>query len=389
MAEDVWRALALQVADGRGPWRLPTEPPTRSERMLALTARTRLTEDDASQARALGEQLTEREWHQMMTLARVGYVDSLVYAQIAAIGLLPLLPSAIYASFADRYRETLLENLRIRTALEHLLDQLATAGIAAVPLKGVTLAERLYTNIGWRPTRDIDLLVRREDIRPIARLLLANGYHTEYGQEDAYAFEAIATTETKYERKDAPVVELHWGLSKRPTYRRGLATASIWARTVTAIWRGRTIRVLAPADELRFLAVHCTADHQHSQLNWLVDIAELVGRLPSDWSWSAFTAETIATGLATPVGLAMAQCRAMLRLEIPDEPLVETLRAGLSAEEQAAWQSAWATRLSRRWIAAHLRAISSRRERARFAAGALARVAAKTTNARRRRITSG
>jgi hypothetical protein len=385
MAEDGWRALAIQVAAGRGPWRLPTEPPTCPERMLALTARTRLTEDDASRARALGEHLTEREWHEVMTLARAGYVDALVYAQIAAIGLLPLLPPAIYATFADHYRETLLENLRIRTVLEHLLDQFTTAGIAAVPLKGVTLAERLYTNIGWRPTRDIDLLVRREDIRPIARLLLVNGYHTEYGQEDAYAFEAIATTETKYEREDAPVVELHWGLSKRPTYRRGLAAAEIWARAVPEVWRGRTIRVLAPADELRFLAVHCTADHQHSQLNWLVDIAELVDRLPSNWSWSTFTAETIAAGLATPVGLAMAQCRAVLRLEIPDETLVEILRAGLSADEQAAWQSAWATRLSRRWIAAHLRAISSRRERARFAAGALARVAAKTTNARRRR----
>ena len=385
MAEATWRALATQVADGRGPWRLPTEPASRPEELLALATRTRLADDDMARIRALGQSLSEAEWHAVMTQALAGYTASLVYAQIAAVGLLPALPPAVAAEFADHYRTTLLTNLRIRTALERLLDQLATAGIVAVPLKGVALAERVYGAIGWRFTRDIDLLVRREDVHRAGLLLRAGGYIPEHGQERVSTFVAIATSETKYARENAPLIELHWGLSKRPAYRHGLVVDAILARTHTETWRGRKIRALATGDELRFLAVHCTADHEHSQLNWLVDIAELVRGLPADWRWEDFAAETIAAGVAAPLGLALAQCRTVLRLDVPEDTLALLLCAGLSTSERAAWQSAWSERLSRTWIAAHLRTIPTRRERALFTAGALARVAANTAGKRLRR----
>lgn len=385
MAEATWRALAPQVADGRGPWRLPTEPASRPEELLALVARARLTDDDMARIRALGQSLSEPDWHAVMTQALAGYTATLVYAQIAAVGLLPSLPPAISAGFADHYRTTLLTNLRIRTALERLLDQFAAAGIATVPLKGVVLAERVYHNIGWRFTRDIDLLVRHEDVHRAGLLLRAGGYIPEHGQERASAFAAIATGETKYTRENAPLIELHWGLSKRPAYRHGLAVNAIWERTLPETWRGRAIQTLAPGDEMRFLAVHCTADHRHSQLNWLVDITELARGLPGSWDWDEFAAETIAAGVAAPVGLALAQCRAVLQLDVPEETLALLLRAGLSTSERAAWQSAWAERLSRTWIAAHLRTIPTRRERALFTAGALARVAANTASKRLRR----
>lgn len=382
MAEADWRTLATQVAAGHGPWRLPDHAPTRPEQLLALTARTRLTDAEATHARALGQQLSELEWHEVMALSSAGYLATLVYAQIAALEMLSLLPPAVYAFFAEHYRVTLLTNLRIRTALERLLDQLATARIPAVPLKGVVLAERVYGNIAWRPTRDIDLLVRREDIPRIAHRLRQSGYAPEDGQEHIHAFAAISTTETKYERKDSPLIELHWGMSKRPAYRLALAIEGVWARVLTEDWHGRAIYVLAPGDELRYLAVHCTADHPNSQLNWLVDIAELVRGLPADWPWDAFVAETVAAELAAPVGLALAQCRAVLGLDLPDAALADLLRAGLAPGERVAWQSAWAKRLSRAWIASHLQAIPSRPERALFTMGALARIAANTTSKR-------
>lgn len=332
---------------------------------------------------ALGEQLRETEWGQVLALARAGRVATLVYAQVAAVGLLFRLPPAIYSTFAEEYRETLLENLRIRTVQERLLGQLAAAGIAAISLKGVALAERLFGNIGRRPTRDIDLLVHRADIPRIDSLLAADGYYAKPGQDDAGAFESIATTETKHIRDDSPMIEMHWGLSKRPTYRHGLAAEGVWRRATTATWHGQTIQVLSTADELRYLAVHCTADHIYSQLNWLVDIAELVRQLPDGWRWDDFAAETVAAGLATPVGLALAQCRAVLQLDIPNGALLTLLRAGESAGERAAWRTAWEKRLSRRWIVAHVREIPSPPERVRFALGASARALAQRTGLRR------
>lgn len=382
MAGDDWRALATQVAAGRGPWRLPTRPPTRPEQMLALTAHARPTEDETTQARTLGQELSAAEWREVMALAQSELLTTLVYAQIGAMGLLPLLPPEVAASFAEQYRETLLTNLHIRTALERLLDQLATARIGAISLKGVVLVERLYGNLGWRRVRDIDLLVRHADADQVALLLRNSGYIPERGQEHAHDFWAIASTEMKFTHEVAPVIETHWSLSKIPAYRRGLAADALWTRTLTETWHGRTVRVLAPSDELRYLAVHCTADHASSPLHWLVDIAELVRGLPAGWRWDSFVAETIALGLATPVGLALAQLRAVLNLDAPEDALAEMLRAALSREERAAWQLAGTEILSRTWIAAHLRAMPSPHERALFATHALARVALQTTRAR-------
>jgi putative nucleotidyltransferase-like protein len=366
MAGEDWRALATHVAGGHGPWRLPTMPPTRPEQMVTLAAHAQLSEDEASQIRALGQQLSEQEWHAVMTLARAERLATLVYAQLAATGLLSVMPPDVYATFAEHYRETLLTNLRIRTAQGWLLDQLAADGVASIPLKGIVLVERLYGNPGWRPTRDIDMLVRRDDVDRIGALLGKRGYIPEAKHSHANAFGAISQTETKYTRDDSPMIELHWGLSKRPAYRRGLAEEGIWSRAGAESWRGRTIQALAPSDELRYLAVHCTADHAISQLHWLVDIAELVRKMPTAWRWDRFVAETIAAGLATPVGLALAQCSAVLRLAVPEDALAEMLWAARAPAERAAWQSAWAAYLSREWMNAHLRDIRSSRERALF-----------------------
>lgn len=381
-AEAPWRALAARVADGHGPWRLPGETLTRPEQVVALAARSQLGEDEASALRTLGEALHETEWEAVQALADAGYLTSLVYAQVAAVGLLPALPPTIHAAFAEHYRASLLANLRIRTATERLLDQLDAAGIATVPLKGVVLAERIYGTIAWRYIRDIDLLARQEDVRRVSALLQASGYIAEGKHDHAHAFGAITGAETKYERSDAPMVELHWGLSKRPSYRLGLAFKDVWARTVSVTWRGRSIRLLALHDELRFLAVHCTADHRASQLNWLVDIAELLRKAPAGWRWNDFVAGTIAAGQATPVGLALAQCRAALGLAVPDDALTELLRAALSPRERAAWRSCWANYLSRRWITAHLREIPSWNDRARFTIGTLGRLTLRTVNKR-------
>lgn len=383
MADAEWRTLANTVAVGLGPWRLPTEPPTRAEQMLALACHAHLTDDMGAQVAALGQQMSELDWHLLMGQARAGYLGTLLYAQIAAVGLLPLMPQEVKATFDEMYRETLLQNLRLRTALENLLRQFAEAGIEVVPLKGVVLAERVYGNIAWRSIRDIDLLVHRADIPHIDALLRGDRYFSKETEGDAQTFWAIEGTETKHTRADAPIIELHWGLSKRPTYRHGLVAEAIWARTQTETWHGQTIRVLSRADELRYLAIHCTADHLYSQLNWLVDIAEIVHQLPGDWQWSSFVDETIASQLATPIALALAQCRAVLQLDIPDEPLLRLLRAAESHAERAAWKAAWARRLSGTWIITQVRAIPSPRERLRFATGALARAAAAMFHLRR------
>jgi hypothetical protein len=59
------------------------------------------------------------------------------------------------------------------------------AGIDVIVLKGAFLAELVYRNIGLRAIGDIDLLVKKEDLGKVKRVLIQLGYQalpTKWGE---------------------------------------------------------------------------------------------------------------------------------------------------------------------------------------------------------------
>lgn len=83
-------------------------------------------------------------------------------------------------SFAARVAEA--RRVASVTAMIHgafndrLLRELDGAAIAALPLKGVSLAQQLYGDPGLRPTNDIDVLVPPEALPSARNVLVGHGY---------------------------------------------------------------------------------------------------------------------------------------------------------------------------------------------------------------------
>ena len=92
-----------------------------------------------------------------------------------------------------------LTTLRVAAALE-------TAGIANVPLKGPLLARSLHGDPGARFSRDIDVLVGREDLQRAAAALEPLGWRPERGAGEPVLHLALA------HESGLPEVELHWRL---------------------------------------------------------------------------------------------------------------------------------------------------------------------------------
>jgi hypothetical protein len=92
-----------------------------------------------------------------------------------------------------------LTTLRIAAALE-------TAGVANVPLKGPLLARALHGDPAARFSRDIDVLVGREDLRRAAAALEPLGWRRE-GGAGAPVLHLTLTHDA-----GLPEVELHWRL---------------------------------------------------------------------------------------------------------------------------------------------------------------------------------
>jgi Uncharacterised nucleotidyltransferase len=91
-----------------------------------------------------------------------------------------------------------LTTLRIATALE-------AAGVANVPLKGPLLARALHGDPGMRYSRDVDVLVAREDFARAADALAPLGWRVKIGQAGDPVLHLALVHEA-----GLPDIELHW-----------------------------------------------------------------------------------------------------------------------------------------------------------------------------------
>lgn len=157
--------------------------------------------------------------------------------------------------------------------LRRVDDALARASLAAVALKGVLLGERYYPRPSSRATSDIDLLVAEDDLERAGEALSDIGYRGFDGpSEQRFRREHH---HLHFEHPHAPPLELHFHayrgfgstLRSEPLLRRS---------RVYADWKA--VRILEPADELLYLAVHAAA-HRFVRIGWLFDLKLLLGAM--------------------------------------------------------------------------------------------------------------
>jgi hypothetical protein len=274
----------------------------------------------------------------------------LVFHHLARIGALAHIPRAVAEDFGRQYRQTLISNRRAQAALLRILTAFEAASVAAMPLKGLALAQRCYEHFALRPMSDLDLLVRREDITRATAALRALGYRASGGMGRPTGFYSMTSAVVVYDKAGALPVEVHWELFNNGVYRVSLPASQVWRRARAIDLLGWRIEYLDLRDELRYLCVHAAAEHQLDRLIWLVDIAELARSLPSGWDWSDFVSETIAARLALPVAAALVYCHEALGLRLPADTLARLSAASSSENEQVAWTLAQADLLSEDWM---------------------------------------
>jgi Uncharacterised nucleotidyltransferase len=149
-------------------------------------------------------------------------VHSRAYAEVLAErGLLALLgsraielaPDAVDEVVRSRVEaargEARLRALMLDLTLRRVVKALEEAGIPTLPIKGTTLADRVYGDTGLRPTTDIDVLVPRARIGSAVPSLRALGY---LAPEDPVWTGGLPEMHYTFEGADAaaPRVELHW-----------------------------------------------------------------------------------------------------------------------------------------------------------------------------------
>ncbi|HTQ00444.1 MAG TPA: nucleotidyltransferase family protein [Casimicrobiaceae bacterium] len=227
----------------------------------------------------------------------------------------PDAPSDVIAAAAV-YLESVEKQGAARLAqLIEVLAALERDGVEALPFKGPVLGVAAHASATLRESRDLDVLVRRQDMAAAVASLRRLGYRPEeefnrriteacydsYGQEILFAPGRLP-------------VEPHWTFTPR-----GLAAEidmeGIWSRACPIELAGRQVRSLSREDTLFVACLHGSKE-KWWRLLWVADVAAFLCRHPAiDWTTVASRAESHGLRRMWLLGLALA--RELFGAEIP------------------------------------------------------------------------
>lgn len=286
---------------------------------LCLGARTVL--DPGPRAELARVLRSELDWDGLWALGHLHEVIPLLSESFKAAD-----PAAVPSGWLERAQRrrhvTLRSNARLAAALLDILAGLDAAGIPAMPVKGLVIAEHLYGSLGARPCADLDVLVRPTDL-PAARIVLRE---IGFRQRATPGFKALTHQfhDPAWGRGSGAEhvrLELHWALWADSERRLGIG--GLWERSVPAALLETPVRVLSSEDMLLHLAIHRT--RSALRLRWIVDIAELVRRRGEALDWDAFLRRASGARGRTASWVALSMAHDLLDAPVP-APVLDELR---------------------------------------------------------------
>jgi hypothetical protein len=291
-----------------------------------LCACLRLRHDPTAIATVRAAAATVGDWGPVLARMEGERVAPLVHRTVGALGVLP---DDIAQAAAQHYRLTGLRNLLLLHALTECLQQLRTAQIPCIVLKGAALAEVVYANVGLRPMGDVDLLVHPQHVASARAVLEALGYHPDRVETHAGAL-TEHENELSFSRrgKIAANMDIHWSLFDSPYYQHRMTMSWFWETALPAqIAKSETL-MLGPEAQVIHLCGHLGLHHQAEGLLWWHDVAEVLVFYRDRLDWDVLLARTRDYGLLLPVRTVLTRLAHDWHAPVPS-----TVLAALAADD--------------------------------------------------------
>lgn len=193
-------------------------------------------------------------------------------------------------------------------ALAEVTQLFRAAGIPLAAYKGIPLARQLYGDAALRPTGDIDVMVRPDDIARARALLEANGWTFQRAWEIHHNY-------SKEFWDKAVILEVHWVSQRAGEYH--LPPERFWeeCREGAEGWE------FSPEMTLLIITLHA-ARHSFVPYRQLVDIAHAVALWGKTLDWQRVAALALEADALHIVAIVMALVHRDLGVPLPDHPLL-------------------------------------------------------------------
>lgn len=264
---------------------------------------------------------SDLDWERFLNDATHHGVAPLVYSTLKRAADRGTVPPAVMELLARLYYQQAAVNGHLYAELRKILEACARAGIPVLVLKGAAIAERVYGNIALRPMRDLDLLVRRNDLEATDHLLRGLGHVPDESNQSAAWYRDHHHHLALYGAPDGrAAVELHHHIVA-PTPPVPIPIEDLWrrARPTTA---GVGALALCPEDLLLHLCLHASLNHQFSLgLRPICDIAQTVRYYGDEIDWEQVRHRAGQWAVGKYVYLTLRLARDLVDATVPEELL--------------------------------------------------------------------
>ena len=186
------------------------------------------------------------------------------------------LPETWAAALARAHRKTLIDSLAAIATLREVETLLRSEGTPFILLKGGAYLADLYDDPGARAMTDVDILVRPDDARRVARRLARAGMVGEMGRH----YPEDCRFEMYRPGPSACRIEIHWRLGVEDRVR--FDQEALWSGAREAAIDGIPVRLLQREEAVVYHVWHAGDHYFGPGLKWALDLREMLRRWRPD-----------------------------------------------------------------------------------------------------------
>lgn len=244
-------------------------------------------------------------------------------------------PQNILDALAAQAREQTATELLREKELISVLDALATEDIHPILLKGAGLAYSLYPSPAARPRFDTDLLIGRQQVDTVRRVMAGQGYTSPPHCDGELLFCQFPLRKTDVFGV-LHAFDVHWKISTQAVFADVLGYEEIAASATRLPSLGASARMPAPVHALLLACIHPVMHHRNVEsLLWFYDIHLLASRL-SDPELDSFAELAVARQVSSICAHQLTVARRWFGTRLPDSAL-RRLTAVAANEPSAAY----------------------------------------------------
>ena len=207
-------------------------------------------------------------------------------------------------------------NLFLSKETSNILSVFRDRNISVIVLKGLSLAESVYSHIGKRPMADIDLLVRKKDTQAALLILSELGYSLNPGNSGySYTKDEVVRT----------CIDLHTDIAC-------FSEEEIWKGLREVESDDFSIPTLSLEHTLIFLCYHMAIGHAYPYRRWLEDIHRFISRYNQDIDWQKVVIKVKSSKLSILCYFSLIKVKEVFKTGFGDE-IVEAFKSRYSFKE--------------------------------------------------------